>query len=292
MLPNLSGLSVVQSERSEPTGPKVNPKKDQKQAVPNPYVRPARPYPGANDAPGAKGKGKKPEEPYSRPLVYDPTVPARVIEANKPDEDRPYGNVLVIAKQLLQNIPDAPPTEAAPHGIEDADFPMLERMIQLLGDKKVFQMASYFMASLQQQIFVYNNRENPIVNEMKMLLVGTFSIGATKVPDVFELLVCLYRAADIFRNHGLGDKKEALRFRTWWGSGETTEPSTIEYGYFHKLSAFLYVNNFRWQLVAALENLKTKGLSTVTYNTQPAIDRIVESLNRPATDKAWLTSGL
>lgn len=39
MLPSLSGLSLVESERSEPTGPKVNPKKDQKKAA-----RPGVPY--------------------------------------------------------------------------------------------------------------------------------------------------------------------------------------------------------------------------------------------------------
>lgn len=247
----------------------------QKAARGTPY---SRPTPASDDGttPGRKEKGYKPIPVQSG--VYLQTFAENELGTaflTTTGLRRHRSDAVAVTRLLLLNIPDAVPTEGAPHALQ---YPMLTRLRTLLEDKKLCKDV--------QMVISATGAEGPVRGPEDMRLIwGAFSPPASRrgyLDKVMEMVVLLYRAKEFF-SPLVDDPTNALRFRTWhrevpegWTGFDDTV-HTFEYVWFHRLAAHLYVRL-----------LRTFAGGYMIDNYATTVKLVQEVARRPVGSSEWL----
>ena len=169
-----------------------------------------------------------------------------------PDDDflrstglgRHRANAVQVTKRLLLNIPNAPTSQEAPRACQ---YPMLTRLRTLLEKAKLCEDTQFVINALGDA-GAAPTPETMHQTWQRFLVTGSENPGY--LGDIMELIVLLHRAKEVFLPIQ-GDRSNEQRYKTWhreppdgW-NGVDDSVHSLEYVWFHRLSAHLHVRLLR-----------------------------------------------
>lgn len=181
-----------------------------------------------------------------------------------------------VTQRLLLNIPNAPTSQEAPRACQ---YPMLTRLRTLLKNPKLCEDTQYVINALGDT----GAAPSPeAMHETWQRFLDTGSKNPGYLGDIMELLVLLHRAKEVFLPIQ-GDRSNEQRYKTWhreppdgW-NGVDDSVHSLEYVWFHRLSAHLHVRLLRGFSSAAYT--RANYLSTAKW--------VLELARRTPSAREW-----